>query len=268
MSVERHLIIPGILNKVPEACDFVTQVAELAGLDERAVYYCCMAVDEWCTNVIEHGYETEDEHNRIEIICQNKENYLLIEVRDHSAPFDPMSLSDAAPSSLLEEREPGGLGWFFIRKIMDEVHYEYRDGHNVLTMIKRGAKMVEATTQQEDTDDDFGARELPNGIWVVLATGRLDASSGPLLEAALNKQVDAGHARLVVDMSSVSYISSGGLKVLISAWRATQKLGGTLILVGLTSRVRKVFEIAGFDTLFTIAASVEDAAATIDSISK
>ncbi len=68
MAVERHLIIPGVLNKVPEACEFVVQAAESAGLDERSIYYCQMAVDEWCTNVIEHGYGEENER----IICLSR----------------------------------------------------------------------------------------------------------------------------------------------------------------------------------------------------
>jgi anti-sigma B factor antagonist/serine/threonine-protein kinase RsbW len=267
MAVERHLIIPGILSKVPEACDFVVQAAESAGLDERSVYYCCMAVDEWCTNIIEHGYNGEDEHNRIEITCENKKNYVSIMIVDESPPFDPTSLSVEEPSRFLEEREPGGLGWFFIRKIMDEVHYEYRDGRNCLTMIKRGVEVAGAANAEPDAEDEFSARELTDGIWIILPNGRLDATTGHLLEDALSKQLDASHTRLVVDMSAVTYISSGGLKVLVSAWRAAQKLGGNVVLVALTPRVRKVFEISGFDTLFTISASVEDAAATIGSIS-
>ncbi len=267
MAVERHLIIPGVLNKVPEACEFVVQAAESAGLDERSIYYCQMAVDEWCTNVIEHGYGEENERNRLEIICQCTQNYLSITISDDSPPFDPTALPDEEPSQLLEEREPGGLGWFFIRKIMDEVNYEYRDGRNNLTMIKRGTD-TGTHGSQDVAEDEFSARELPNGVWIVLPSGRLDATSGHLLETALNKQLEASHSRLVVDMSAVTYISSGGLKVLLSARRAALKLGGNIMLVAVAPRVRKVFEISGFDTLFKMVASVEDAAAAIDSIPK
>src|SRR5437763_11781123 len=138
MAVERRLTIPGVLERIPEACDFVVQAAEAAGLDERAVYYCQMAVDEWCTNVIEHGYGGPNEHNLIDILCVGQSSALSITISDSSPAFDPTTLQSSEPSKALEQREAGGLGWFFIRKIMDEVHYEYKNGHNNLTMIKHG----------------------------------------------------------------------------------------------------------------------------------
>ncbi len=220
MAVERRLTIPGVLERIPEACDFVVQAAEAAGLDERAVYYCQMAVDEWCTNVIEHGYS---------------------------------------------QREPGGLGWFFIRKIMDEVHYDYKNGRNNLTMIKHG---IEQPAQSgRSAEPVFPTSALNNGIWLVMPTGRLDSVSGPILEATFARQLEADHVRLIADMSAVSYISSGGLKVLVSTWRKAQKAGGDLLLAGLTPRVYKVFEISGFESLFTIVGSVGDAAASLNKVS-
>ncbi len=269
MAVDRRLIIPGVLNKVPVACDFVVQAAEAAGLDERSVYYCQMAVDEWCTNIIEHGYGEhigpKDDEPRIEITCVSGPNTLTITISDNSTPFDPTQLSDEEPSQLLDEREPGGLGWFFIRRIMDEVHYEFRDGQNHLTMVKHGTQPQHETAHHGASG--LTAQALPNNIWLIKPTGRLDATTGPALESELKAQLDAAHNRLVVDMTEVTYISSGGLKVLVATWRKAQKVGGNVVLSGMVPRVRKVFEISGFDMLFTIAASHDDAIASINSLS-
>src|SRR5579859_2124693 len=260
MAVERRLTIPGLLNKIPEAGDFVVQAAEAAGLDERAVYYCQMAVDEWCTNIIQHGYAEENARNRIIIFCQSGDHALSITITDDAPPFDPMDLPGDQPARLIEEREPGGLGWFFIRKMMDEVHYEYYDGHNTLTMIKRSS--VEQV-QPAEGDQPVISKAFSDGIWVIAPSGRLDASGSRGFESTLDNQLAAAHALLVVDMSGVTYISSGGLKALVTAWRKAQKLGGNLALASLAPRVRKVFEISGFDMLFVIAESVEAAAAKL-----
>ncbi len=265
MAVERHLSIPGVLNRISEACDFVVQAAEAAGLDERAVYYCQMAVDEWCTNIIEHGYEGDDEGHHIDIYCVGKRNYLAITVSDDSPAFNPTTLVPTEPSKLLDKREPGGLGWFFIRKIMDDVHYEFRDGRNNLTMIKRGTGVDSG--KSKPVEPTFESEALPGDIWVVLPTGRLDSSTSRILEATFNAQLEDRHARLIVDMSSVNYISSSGLKAILAAWQKARKFGGDLLLAGMSQRVRKVFEMVGFDMLFTIVDSVGDAAARLDSLS-
>jgi anti-sigma regulatory factor (Ser/Thr protein kinase) len=68
MDEEYRMVIPGVLSKVPEVCDFVVSVARKVGLDDRAAYHCQMAVDEACTNIIEHGYGRNGQVGRIEII--------------------------------------------------------------------------------------------------------------------------------------------------------------------------------------------------------
>jgi len=265
MAVERRLTIPGVLERIPEACDFVVQAAEAAGLDERAVYYCQMAVDEWCTNIIEHGYSGPNERNLIDITCVGQPNLVTITISDSSPAFDPTKLQSTEPSKALEQREPGGLGWFFIRKIMDEVHYEYKNGHNNLTMIKHGIE--QPARSGRPTEPVFPSNALNDGIWLIMPTGRLDSVNGPTLEASFARHLEANHFRLIVDMSAVSYISSGGLKVLVSTWRKVQKAGGNLLLAGLTPRVYKVFEISGFDSLFTIVETIGDAAASLNKVS-
>ncbi len=259
MAVERQLTIAGLLENVPEACDFVVAAAETAGLDERAVYHCQMAVDEWCTNVIQHNYGYDGEYRHIEISCKNRANQFVITVIDDGVRFDPTTLAEVDPGAPLEERQPGGLGWFFIRKLMDQVSYEFKDGRNHLTMIKYG------TRPDQSTRTPYPVNELLDGIWVVMPSGRLDSNAARLLEATLNTQFDESRTRLIIDMSGVVYISSSGLKVLVAAWRKAQKLGGGLLLAGVSVRVREILEISGFDALFTITSSVDEAIANIKS---
>ena len=56
---------------------------------------------------------------------------------DRGVPFDPLRRSDPDLTLPAEEREIGGLGIFLTKEIMDDVRYAYRDGQNMLTLIKR-----------------------------------------------------------------------------------------------------------------------------------
>lgn len=260
MAEERRLVIPGVLDQVPEVCSFVVLAAEAAGLDDRAVYHCQMAVDEWLTNVIEHGYKGHGKRGWIEIVCGVEAHCFKIVVSDDGPPFDPTQLAEVDSRQPLEDRQPGGLGWFFIRKIMDEVHYQFKDGRNHLTMIKNNAQQVEKSGQ---TDPLFPVHEHQPGLWVMTPSGRLDSTVGRQFEMALNATLAAGRVKLIMDLNQVTYISSSGLKVLIMARKQTRTLLGSFALSGLSPRVHEIFEISGFDSLFSMFSTVEEAAASL-----
>jgi anti-anti-sigma factor len=109
----------------------------------------------------------------------------------------------------------------------------------------------------------FPAHELRGHLWVVTPNGRLDSNTGSILEATLNSQFEANHFKLIVDFGDVTYLSSGGLKVLLAANKKTAAASGALGLAHMSPRVREVFAISGFDRLFIITESVQDAAALL-----
>ncbi|MCC7208440.1 MAG: anti-sigma factor antagonist [Anaerolineae bacterium] len=255
MAEERRLVISGSLSQVPEACDFVAEAAESVGLDERGVYHCQMAVDEWCTNVIQHGYGGGDPDGRIEIALRLQPYHLVMTITDDSPPFDPTALPEPDPAQPLEDRQPGGLGWFFIRKMMDIVRYELKNGKNTLMLVKKGA----SPEPREEPASTVPARTLDGGVRVLAPSGRIDSVSARQLESALQAQLDADFTRLIVDMSGVTYISSTGLKALLMAKRRLDMLGGSIALAALSPRVAEVFRMSGFDRLFPIADQLGDA---------
>ena len=102
--------ITGVLDQVAAACDFVVEQARAAGLDERAVHHCYLAVDEACTNIVEHGYGADCGACVIDLICQPSAEGLTITIIDDSAAFDPLLRPDPDPRTPITEREPGGWG--------------------------------------------------------------------------------------------------------------------------------------------------------------
>ncbi len=137
MSQESRLTIVGISEQVPLACEFVANAARTAGLDERAVYHCQLAVDEVCTNIVEHGYGAGGANRVIDLICQITPQTFTITIIDDSTPFNPLTRPDPDPSASLEDRKTGGWGIYFVKQIMDQVSYFQNGSYNHLVMIKR-----------------------------------------------------------------------------------------------------------------------------------
>lgn len=134
---ERHLQIRGLLQEIAEAREFALQAATDAGLSIQAVHHCQLAVDEVCTNIIEHGYGTRGTDHFIDIICRQETHQFSIIISDDSPAFDPMQRHDPDPMASLEDREVGGWGIYFVKRLMDEVTYHREGGQNHLIMIKR-----------------------------------------------------------------------------------------------------------------------------------
>jgi len=115
---------------------FAAQAAKDAGMDDAEVYVVKLAVDEACTNIIEHAYGVENE-GEIECTCDAEDDRLTFILRDHGKPFDPSSVTEPDLSSGLEKRPLGGLGVYLMRQLMDEVRYEsFGEAGNLLTMVK------------------------------------------------------------------------------------------------------------------------------------
>jgi anti-anti-sigma factor len=99
------------------------------------------------------------------------------------------------------------------------------------------------------------------GVALVEVQGEVDAHTSGELDKALGDLLAQGHHRLALDFSQVGYISSAGLRVLLRAQQKARGLGGEVRLFGLSSFVRQVFQMAGFDRLLRIAATRQEATA-------
>lgn len=117
---------------------FVSQEAQKAGLNDEAIYAVELAVDEAATNIIEHGYGGESDGD-ITCSCEILGNGIKIVLRDNGSKFDPDEVPQPSfHGKSIENITPRGLGLFFIKKMMDEVKFEFTpDQGNRLTLIKR-----------------------------------------------------------------------------------------------------------------------------------
>lgn len=245
-----RLVISARLDNVRQACDSVVEAAENAGLDERAIYHCQMAVDEALTNVIEHGYEFDGDTHQIEVVCKTEPGKFLITLTDDSPAFNPLEHEAPDPGEPLDSREPGGWGIYFIRRLMDDVQYQRIGDKNQLILVKNRASSDGSDTGGEG--DGYPVRVVDDRTAVIMPQGRLDSNTSPQLEQTITAQLEKKHVWLFVDMAEVEYIASSGLKVLVAAWRRAREQDGDVILSGLQPRITEIFEMVGFDMLFQV----------------
>ena len=140
MGTSQTITFPGRFESLAEISEFVTDAARTAGLDACDVDAVQLAVDEACSNIVEHAYGGEG-HGDIECTCRVNDDGLTIILRDQGHPFDPSLVPEpntTCPSLDDETCTGGGLGLYFMRQLMDQVDFEFEpDSGNVVTMVKR-----------------------------------------------------------------------------------------------------------------------------------
>ena len=249
-----HLTIRARLEDISIVSNFVVAAAERAGLDEQGIHHCQLAVDEACTNIIEHAYSGSDSDQIIQVTCKGDAATFRIIIVDHGPLFNPLEQPAPDPLADLNERRVGGWGIYFINKLMDDVRYDSDDGRNRLTLIKSLNSELKSAE-----DQSVVVENVPERLQTVMFAGRIDKTTSADLERLLVGKFEAGHHLIVLDMSDVEYISSSGLKMLVSMWKRAHDLKGDLILAGLRPPVREVINLIGFDLVFKIYDSLDEA---------
>ncbi len=131
-------LFPGRFDSLTRIVSFVTRAARAAGLDVHSIDAVQLAVDEACSNIIEHAYGGESRGD-IRCTCRVDLGKLTIKLNDLGAPFNPDVIPEPDLFSDIEHRSEGGLGLFLMRRLMDEVVFEFDPMYgNTLTMVKYG----------------------------------------------------------------------------------------------------------------------------------
>lgn len=128
-------------NEIPEIArlaELVESFLEQHSLPPKVAFDLNLALDELLTNVISYGLPP-DSHQEIAVtLSLATDGTLTAEVVDGGVAFDPFS--EAKPPVLegeLDDRPIGGLGIYFVQKLMDEVAYWREDGSNHVRLVKR-----------------------------------------------------------------------------------------------------------------------------------
>jgi serine/threonine-protein kinase RsbW len=134
-AIIQILDVKNDLSEVGRANDALRELWARCALPEGFEGPVTLCLEEVLSNVIRHGC-LPGERCEIEVRYRTLDGGIEVEVRDNAPAFDPLSLPPPDLTAPLEQRKAGGLGVFLVRKMMDEVRYEYRNGRNQLLFRK------------------------------------------------------------------------------------------------------------------------------------
>jgi anti-sigma regulatory factor (Ser/Thr protein kinase) len=113
----------------------ITKLLESKGMAPHFIRVVVLGLEEVITNILKYGYDDQQEH-QIKIALHLTNADLCIDVTDDGHEFNPLEHPEPDAHKPLEDREPGGLGIFFLRKLFDDVRYRRETGRNILILRK------------------------------------------------------------------------------------------------------------------------------------
>jgi len=105
---------------------------------------------------------------------------------------------------------------------------------------------------------DLESRAIDSGMFIKPKEKRIDAANAGAFKSRLLDLVDQGNVRLMIDLSSVEFMDSGGLGSLISILKSLGR-EGRIVIIGARGGVLRLFEITRMNTVFTLSSSEEEA---------
>jgi len=133
----KELTISAEIENIAEVTAFVDRQLEELDCPMKAQMQIDIAIDELFGNIAHYAYNPEVGPATVRVEVLDEPLAVVITFIDKGIPYDPLARNDPDLSLSAEEREIGGLGIYMVKKSMDEITYEYQDGHNILKIRKK-----------------------------------------------------------------------------------------------------------------------------------
>ncbi len=133
----KELMIDATIENIAAVTAFIDE--QLAHRDcpmktKRQVH---IAIDELFGNIAYYAYHPKKGIVTVRVEVTDNPLAVVITFIDNGAPYDPLAKADPDTTLSAEERDVGGLGIYMVKKTMDDISYEYRDGQNILRIKKK-----------------------------------------------------------------------------------------------------------------------------------
>ena len=115
---------------------FVDENLEAVGCSMKAQMQIDIAVEEIFINICKYAYQPDKGRAVVRVEVSDDPVQVKITFIDHGKPYDPLLKDDPDVTLSADERQIGGLGIFMVKQTMDAVEYQYKDGSNILTLVK------------------------------------------------------------------------------------------------------------------------------------
>lgn len=133
----KELTIEATTDNIPAVTDFVNEQLEELGCSMKVQMQIDIAIDELFGNIAHYAYSSETGCATVRVELIETPLSVVITFIDNGVPYDPLKKEDPDTSLSAENRQIGGLGIYMVKKSMDAVSYEYRNGQNILTVTKK-----------------------------------------------------------------------------------------------------------------------------------
>ena len=132
----KELTIEADVNNLDDVLAFVDEQLEAHGCTHKVQMQLDVAVEELFVNIAHYAYNPDTGNATVKVEFQEDPIAVIITFTDKGVPYDPLAKPDPDVTLSAEERQIGGLGIYLVKKSMNAVNYEYRDGKNILSITK------------------------------------------------------------------------------------------------------------------------------------
>ena len=132
----KELTIAATVENIETVTDFVNEQLEALDCPMKAQMQIDIAIDELFGNIAHYAYNPEIGKATVRVEVIEDPLAVTITFIDNGVPYDPLAKEDPDTTLSAEERKIGGLGIYMVKKSMDEIAYEYKDGQNILKIKK------------------------------------------------------------------------------------------------------------------------------------
>lgn len=129
------LRLPAEVGNLAQAQDFLLTCAGRFGLDTRPAGRLALALEEVFVNICHYAYP--ERAGMVELNCRVEDERFVMEIADEGVAFDALSLPEPDLAAGLDERRIGGLGWFLVRQLADELDCRRENGRNIVRIALR-----------------------------------------------------------------------------------------------------------------------------------
>lgn len=133
---DKNICIVNQINQLEYLAHAVEEISGEWNIPLNIALNLNLVLEELVTNIIFYGYDDKDEHE-IKINFSYKNKIIKVQIEDDGRQFDPLQAPEPNIDKTIEERNIGGLGIHFVRKLMDDINYQRLDNKNRLTLTKQ-----------------------------------------------------------------------------------------------------------------------------------
>jgi serine/threonine-protein kinase RsbW len=133
MEEDQEITVAAKIEEIPVISEFIEKLMKTYGFDTKKIMEVQLAAEEACTNIALYAYPGRVGNIHIKAKVGDS---LQLNIEDCGTPFDPMKHGFPPIQTDAQERPIGGLGIYLIKTYVDDMSYEFKEGKNILRLVK------------------------------------------------------------------------------------------------------------------------------------